>query len=786
MATKKLVIISTGVELSPLLLEFLQSSLEYSIILNTVIDFYLPDNESQDKDKSKSKPKNDGIWYHHEIVKLANALVPDDLTKSSLTKIFSRPISQTKIPLTESERFLVQWVSERHKAEQDFTTFFQALSEYASKSISVFTLNFPKKDLIRIRTKSSEVPLRYFQITGYIDRDSEVKTDLEELQKLLVESQGTKDKKKAKPLIEVVGLDRNQEILNEKTKKVIEEADAILFLPGDPCSLVILLLYKEFVKFVKESKASVTLVAPTKFTFREQFILQLLQVKPTLQGLAELGSGIIDHFVVGPGEASEVAALRTKGFNVIMEDLSKGSKAIEAILKGMGISTKELSGEGEISKTKDRNLEDLVTQLSYKQEKEVADEKDTTEITEVATKKADAEPSERPVTVELQDTTPQNFDFQDPSLKLTQVMIETLMEELNTEVSTKDQSSVVIDPEMIEPSSSDAEKSQEKPTEPSEIETQEAFTEAIQKFLSDQSYSKDSKLVIGITNAIAKNSDMAAHAAKRITGELGKQTARLIPIYVDFIKKRPLVFLKALTDWFLVDLSSTDFVGYTQRVSIINQIAKHDLQFIENFVEQIVIYHMTKSLVPIEREHVRSLIGMVTVRDITLQRKAIQTYLSFYEKSDVKLDDLWLGLLKFDAGLVSLEIIEHQSRIGVKLVQDALSRNIGSFGHILYDVFQTYQKGDIQRVLSIAGSLSDSLLRKRSRAELAEKIRKLGSVPIETLARSTNIEPSELESLVLEMINENEINAKIEVIEGRLCIVQINSENGEGKKKASE
>ena len=47
------------------------------------------------------------------------------------------------------------------------------------------------------------------------------------------------------------------------------------------------------------------------------------------------------------------------------------------------------------------------------------------------------------------------------------------------------------------------------------------------------------------------------------------------------------------------------------------------------------------------------------------------------------------------------------------------------------------------------------------------------------------MDPKELESLVYEMINENEINAKIGVIEGRLCIVQLGETENTNKTKPS-
>ncbi len=136
---KRLVIISAGIELSPLIIEFLNAGLGFSIILNTTADFSLSDHQVKEKDKEKGEE----VWYHHEIIKLANTIVPDDLTKSSLTKIFSRPIAQTRIPLSDAEMFLVQWVSDRKKGNQSFHEFFKAINEYAGKNLDVYPLKFP-------------------------------------------------------------------------------------------------------------------------------------------------------------------------------------------------------------------------------------------------------------------------------------------------------------------------------------------------------------------------------------------------------------------------------------------------------------------------------------------------------------------------------------------------------------------------------------------------------------------------------------------------------------------
>ncbi|MHA2073365.1 MAG: PCI domain-containing protein [Candidatus Hodarchaeales archaeon] len=776
---KRLVIISVGIELSPVFLEFLHADLDLTIILNTTADFSLAYK------KNGEETKEDYVWYHHEVVKLANSIVPDDLTESALTKLFSQPISQTRLPLTEAEMFLVQWVSERKKANQSFNDFFNALNQYSGKSLDVYPLKFPDK-AVSIKTAANEIPLRYFQITGFIDRNADQKTDLEELQKLLVDSSASKIKKKTKRQIEVVGLDPNREVLTEETKKLISESDAILWLAGDPCSLAILLLHKEFTKVIKESKAPATMICPTQFSFREHFILQLLGIKPTLNGLVELGTGIVDNLVVGPDDATEVASLRSSGFNVIMEDIAaKGKKCFETILKGMGISLKELSVE-KGDQDKKPTLEELVTQLSLSkdepststdEEEEVVTETPESLIEEL-TEKETSDDSISP-TVKLLDTEVRNYDFGDASLTLTQEMVEGLMQELSDEFPVINQKSTMFNEGEV---SNAIKTNGEKPESTILFESQEAFTEAVQAFFSSESVADERTLVHGIADAIAKNADMASYAARKFTAEIETQinNPHYIQAYLEILKSRSIVFSRELMSWLIKDLDTADFVTYSQKALIIIKLSKFDTQFVEQVIRQMVDFHITKSVPPKEMEHLRTLIGMITARDVTLQRRAIRSYLSHYEDGQ-KIDEIWLGLVKFDASLVSLEIIEHQAKLGVKIVQDVLMRKFGSFGHIIYEIFTAYQKGDIQRVLKVAGTLTDSLLRKQKRMGLVEKVKKFGSVPIEILARNVEIEAKELESMIYEMISEGEINAKIDVVEGHLCIVQLNEKEEEEK-----
>ncbi|MHA1206573.1 MAG: hypothetical protein ACTSSO_03260, partial [Candidatus Hodarchaeales archaeon] len=533
-SSKSLIIISVGVEHSSLLQKFLDEDLKFSVILNTTSDFYLTDNETD-------------VWYHHEIVKLANSLVPDDFAQSSLAQIFTKPIAQTKIPLSDSERFLGQWVSEQHKADRDINDFFKALCEYSNKQIDVQPLKFPET-ILSLHTEDKKVPLRFFQTTGMIDRESETKTDLEELQNLLNGTAEDKSKKKNSSKIKITGLEAKRDIISEGAKKAISEADAILILATDPCSLGILFKFKEFTNTIKESNAPITLICPTKFSFREQFILELLSIKPTLGGIAELCSGIVDHLVVGPEDASEIKTLRTQGFNVLMEDLAKikGIKDLSSILKGLGISLSDISVDKEDANKK-LSLEDLVTQLSYSTEKneEIPDLASSVEEAETSVELDEVTPTKNAnatQTVDLLDTEDRNYDFDDPTLMTTQETIESLMEELSDDFPKSNN--------QIETKETIKEVGSEENNH-NQFESQEVFTEVIDAFALSEKQENYLELIKGITETISKNSDMAGYAAKKLTGSLDspKISEEFLTSYLSFGKTKPLIFIKELVDW---------------------------------------------------------------------------------------------------------------------------------------------------------------------------------------------------------------------------------------------
>ncbi|MHA2388695.1 MAG: hypothetical protein ACXACW_08240, partial [Candidatus Hodarchaeales archaeon] len=123
------------------------------------------------------------------------------------------------------------------------------------------------------------------------------------------------------------------------------------------------------------------------------------------------------------------------------------------------------------------------------------------------------------------------------------------------------------------------EKTEEKIAE----ESQEVFTESIENFLSFDESLNRSEMIQRISERISKNADMAAYAAKKLTGALisSKTPPQFLDEYISLIKTRPLLFIKELVDWLVTDVESPDYVTFSQKSLIIVKIGRIEIPFVE-------------------------------------------------------------------------------------------------------------------------------------------------------------------------------------------------------------
>lgn len=240
---------------------------------------------------------------------------------------------------------------------------------------------------------------------------------------------------------------------------------------------------------------------------------------------------------------------------------------------------------------------------------------------------------------------------------------------------------------------------------------------------------------------------------------------------------RKIPFRNVLLIWLFSHLDDPDFTIQNIQYDVIRRMIPGEKnqdfigEFLESFINQLLT---SEDMNPSKQERGRLLVQRIAYNSRKLSKCAIRAFLELFETEGVSHNNIWPGLSSFDARLVGIELVEGFS-VGKsrKISEEAKRKELGSFSHLLEDIVSSWEKGDMNRLTLLCGTISESALRKAKRLSLAQNIKKVGTIPLEILARSLKEDPKELETLVYEMVMNDEIHAKLEIVDGRLYIIPI-------------
>ena len=135
---------------------------------------------------------------------------------------------------------------------------------------------------------------------------------------------------------------------------------------------------------------------------------------------------------------------------------------------------------------------------------------------------------------------------------------------------------------------------------------------------------------------------------------------------------------------------------------------------------------------------------------------------------------LWQFLQLFDPKILGIALLEETSIPKSKeIVKDSKSYAVldPTYPKVLEDVFSSWLKGDMDKVLTFTDELSNEAVKKIQRLALAQKIKKAGSVHIDTLSKTIKFgDPKDLEIILREMISNKELNASLKYVDNRTFV----------------
>lgn len=805
-----IVVIHAGTKVSPflgnLIEQCVQRKIRFKVIASTLLDFPVPG----EKDAI-------GGWISKELIALASSIIKDDLTSSPLASLFTRSKSIEIIKQTPSEQFLASWFSDMRSdsktAFEKVIQVFDQLINYSSLPMKVYPLSYQQKKPISIKYRNQNGSPRAYQMLGYLDLKKKTVIDPNDIEASM---------KEEKKDFDIEDFDEKESIIPAEIEKILKEADAIIISADDFFSLAIMLKYIDVRKSIKKSQGSVLTIAPigSRFTLDEKtkVLLEMFGIQPDIQGFLELMKDVSDTLCIDSGDSEIVSSAHESGFNVIIEDLIKIENKqdfLSLILKGAGL---EMSSSATDAKAPESNKDakkdsskkgeseqhvakENVNVRALKNEEKNGQDKKTEEPS--PDKSAESTETESKVVPEKSESHPGSSKLELSATvaksvaKTTSDAEKSQKEEEKKELDTTDKSGSV-PPEQEDKTDSqqqtDAEKEQPPSSESSEAvenNTRELLTNFVNQ-ISDESIDNLDTWVKDVDKLLKKDESGSIQVANNLLSIISQTTKdkvrnNTINVFLSLSESRKITFRNVLLSWLLTHLGDPDFTIQNTQYDIIRKMILNEKyqdligETLDAFINQLLTSEDMNSS---KQERGRLLVQRIAYNSRKLSKYAIKAFLELFEDEQVSHNDIWPGLSSFDARLVGIELVEGFSVQKSRSISEEVKRKeLGSFSTLLEDIVSSWEKGDMNRLTLLCGSISESAFRKAKRLSLAQNIKKVGTVPLEILARSLKEDPKELETLVYEMMIQDELNAKLEIVDGRLYIIPIEIDDEKSAKE---
>ena len=794
---QNVVVLHAGTKVSPFLSTLIDArKIRFKVIANTLLDFPVPGEKDQI-----------GGWISKELISLATSIIKDDLTSSPLASLFSKSkaIEHLQNILTPSEQFLASWFSDmRNDTKTVFEKtiqVFDTLTSYSSLPMKVYPLSYQQKKPITIKYRNQSGSPRAYQLFGYLDLKKKITVDPADIEASMKEE---KD-------LDVDILDEKESIIPAEIEKILKDADSVIITADDFFSLAIMLSYIDVRKSIKKSSGSVLTIAPIGSRFkiddREKVLLEMFDIEPNLNGFLALMKDVSDTLALDSGDSDIVTTAHELGFNVIVEDFVKiedKNEHLALILKGAGVDVSNFivdikPNTANKEKEKSKKIEEASKSKTAEVQVKSNNKDDTNNKEEIVPSK------EKPVEVESTSTkqTESTENGTKPEVNVVANKLELSAEIAKSASKTTKGSEPDEKPELEKSSveeipSDDVKVEAESKVEAVEIldesqdDSRDIFSNLIEQLSEDQVEDFDAWLS-EIDKYIKKDESNAIQVANGIVTVL-KQTTKekirsnAINSFLILSESRKIEFRNVLLVWLVSHLGDADFTVQNSQYDIIRRMIAVNEKYqdfigelLESFIRQLL---SSDDMNPSKQERGRLLVQRIAYNSRKLSKYAIRSFLDLFEEKEVSHNDIWPGLSSFDARLVGIELVEGFSVARSRRIsEEAKRKELGSFSALLEDIVSSWEKGDMNKLTLLTGTISESALRKAHRLSLAQNIKKVGTVPLEILARSLTEDPKELESLVYEMIMNDEIHAKLEIVDGRLYIIPIELDEEQKLKK---
>ncbi len=551
--------------------------------------------------------------------------------------------------------------------------------------------------------------------------------------------------------------------LPEETAKILEESDIILISSTDVISVAILMklasVLKQIRKVAKVDKS--LLIWPTEdVDEQEDEVLSKIGYSSDISSFLKDFSSFIDYVVLDQDSDIDLDSIMEHGAKYITEKLPRVN-SIVAPSQYTGL-IESLFSIGESSLTPEFSTE-------VEEEDSLDTEKNETEITtENGTTKSIEQLKESEKEAGIQKVPKDDLIIEEEP-----PIIETKVDEDKSGSDIQVDKSNESNPKSVPEEPETAESKYDPDVSES---WEDALKRAIQVYISEE----DEVAYNWIIKQLDRDSDLRENISQILMNRIlvaegsaaKKETITLLKKMYEHIKQS---VVQVFSAYLLNTITSKEFEKTRDFVYIFNLLQSEMIGFCEDITKSIIKDITAKREDPLVFEMSKLTLVQMVINSRRLKRIAISRILTIM---DARIDSsptyLWNFLMCFDAGSVAVELVTQFSisRSEELINRTPLLRYTGSYFTTLQMVMTYWKAGDQLAIKEITGSiLPDNTIRKLERMDLASKIEKLGTVPLSTLAKTLGKEPETIERLIAELIMNDNIDVRLEVVDNRMIVM---------------
>jgi len=661
---------------------------------------------------------------------------------------------------------------------------------------------FSETRIIHIKEGDVEIPVRQFLISTEIEQKKDnSKNNNKTLEQILVDITG---------IIDLEETDK-MKICSEASRKIVN-ASAVIIVPTDIISFYIMFQSENFRDILEKTSGKIAFLPPywigNEISKLEKTILKKTNFEVNLPNITNLVKDSVDTIIIDSKDSDLVPTLREAGITVLVEELTPENLAsqefLETVLRSVDISLESITIE---PKERVDGLGDKLVNL-FKGRVEKKDFKDVQELLETETS-----PDDIPIPSVEEKLLEPSFDEKEPLS-----ILEELSEEEDFSITDEFQMEIIDTGELV-------------PTIPTAL-VKETVREAdfLQPFpdgkfllpgieqikqleLEDiESLDVDDHIISSFIDR-AMNSNIAGLEVV-FSDLLALQNNPLLIDKIYQILMRKMVKVREFSPEekiadMITYLSAHKPEFYTERINLLldeTLHAKEEKEFYKNLrkatlvikssllitgdvIEKFIFQNITTDDIYLE-DKLRRIINAIALTDSNLLELVAKVLTSIYSKEiqteeprDTILDRIMAFLSLFDGCTVGIAFILNDfDKVIESVIEKFETMHFSvSYEEIVKNILYAYRDGTYEDLIkSLHGrELPESIEFDMMKRKYIKSLSKVGSIPLELFAENLRVPIEKAEKVIYELILKEEITARIELVSGRLYIVQEQQEKEE-------